>query len=156
MFDIDNLRASTDIVLIASTVGLFLPYLIALINQPTWKPATRGFVTQVIYGVTGVFIAYWAGDLSEIDDIMSAVVPIFLVSMTKYSFLDKPSNLAPRLEYSSSKRDFNLYPEDQLLKAPGTAITTVEPLTGEVSVGTVSANEDGGTKSETVGTYTKN
>lgn len=115
-FDIDNLRASTDIALIAAFAGYFLPYLIALIQQPTWTPQVRGLVTQVIYGVVGIFVAFWVGDLDAAittGDVISAVIPVFLVSTMKYKFLDQPSLLAPKLEYLSSGRNFDLYEADK-------------------------------------------
>lgn len=108
----------TQIILYSGFISLFLPYLISLVNQPTWSPQLRGLVTMVIYGLTGVGVAYWQGQLDQITDLFAAIVPIFLVSSTKYHFLDKPSLLAPKLEYITSRRPFDYYAEDKIASTP--------------------------------------
>jgi hypothetical protein len=131
-FDVVNLRNTIDIALLASFAALFLPYLIALINRPTWPKEARGLITMLVYGITGVIVAWWQGSLDNATDITAAIVPIFITASMKYNFLDKPSNLAPKLEYLTSGRDFNLYSEDKLRQDPKPIV--VEAPSGEQTV----------------------
>jgi hypothetical protein len=117
-FEIATLRDTVSIAMLASFAGLFLPYLIALINHPKLKPQIRGLIALLIYGATGVVIAWWQGSLDNATDLAAAIVPVFMVSMTKYQFLDKPSLIAPKLEYLTSRRNFDMYAEDKLARDP--------------------------------------
>ena len=128
-FDIVNLRNSMDIALLSAFAGLFLPYVIAILNSPKMAPQLRGFIAMFVYGATGVLITWWQGSLDNVTDIASGVVSAFITGVLKYSFLDKPSLIAPKLEYVTSKRPFEMYAEDQLARAPRPVI--VETPSGQ-------------------------
>jgi hypothetical protein len=117
-FEVVNIRNNVTITMLASLAGLFLPYLIALLNSPKMSPQVRGLIAMVVYGVTGVVVAWWQGSLDNVTDIASGVVAAFLAGTIKYQFIDKPSLIAPKLEYTTSKRPFELYAEDQLARNP--------------------------------------
>lgn len=117
-FDIVNLRNSVDIAVLSAFAGLFLPYLIALFNNPRMAPQLRGFISMFVYGLTGVLVTWWQGSLDNVTDLASGIVSAFIAGTIKYSFIDKPSLIAPKLEYLTSKRPFELYAEDQLARSP--------------------------------------
>lgn len=121
IFHLTDLRATTNIALLASFAGLFLPYLVALFANPKWPSWLKAVVSQVIYGAVGVLVAWWLGQLDQAADLAAAIVPIFIVSMTKYHFLDKPSTLTTRIAYKVHRRDFANYPNDQLQKTNASA-----------------------------------
>lgn len=124
--DVINLRNNLTIAQWSAFAGLFLPYLIALLNNPKMSPQLRGLIAMFVYGVTGVVVAWWQGSLDNVTDIASGIVSAFIAGTLKYHFVDKPSMIAPRLEYRTSKRPFELYTEDQLARSPKPLVVQTE------------------------------
>jgi hypothetical protein len=89
-----NVRDTVSIAMIAGIAALFLPYLIDVFKQPWMSPPLRGILTQVVYGVVAVIIAFWQGSLDNTANWAAAAIPIFILAPLHYNFLTKPSGLS--------------------------------------------------------------
>lgn len=86
----------------AVLVGFLAPYLIAIVNQPTWSPTARKAITVLISAALGAGIAYAAGTFHSGWTVLGAAATVLATSQAVYGRLFTGS--VRRLELATSGR----------------------------------------------------
>lgn len=88
----------TDVIMWAGLVSVLAPILIGLINRPTWSSTTKGVCAAIVSILLGGITAYFAGDLSSVKDVVSAMLVVFTGAITFYRHWFEPSGIGAKLE----------------------------------------------------------
>jgi hypothetical protein len=92
---------------LAAVIGLFSPFLIALIQRPTWSSKTRAWVTVVVSVVLGIGAAITSGQLANVElsplGIMMSVGLVVAASQASYQTLKK-TEIVAALENATSPK----------------------------------------------------
>lgn len=85
-------------------LGIVLPYLIAVVQQPTWTGTTRRIVAIVVSVLVGVVTAYVNGNLTNVaptaTSVLAAVAAVFVASQAVYARFAAPT--AKTIEVATS------------------------------------------------------
>lgn len=78
-------------------VGLLLPPILAVVQQPHWSSRVRAVVAFALAIVVGALTAYFAGDLNG-KSLTTASLLVLVTAATTYKNLWKPTGVADAIE----------------------------------------------------------
>lgn len=97
----------TEAIAIILAVGLLLPLLTSIVQQPRWSKRTRTILSVAVSIVAGVVTYVTANGLHLVPDqpstIVVFIVGVILASATAYKTVWKPSGVSPAVERVTSK-----------------------------------------------------
>ena len=88
----------TNLDLVSALVGVLLPPLVAVVNQPRWPSWARALVAVVSSVAAGGMTAWVAGDLAGMSG-LRAVLVVVAATLAAYRAWWQPSGIAPWLEH---------------------------------------------------------
>lgn len=88
----------------AVIVGFFSPPVIALFQQPWLKGWERSGITFLFSLLAGAGTAYFAGEFTGLS-VVSAILLVLVSAITFYKGLWKPTNIAGKVEFATSKKN---------------------------------------------------
>lgn len=93
----------TDLEMWSLVVGVLLPPLVAMVNQPGWSAAAKG-VVAVLASVVAAAVTVWLrGDLSGGTWLHSMLV-VAVAAIASYQAWWKPTGIAPAIERATSRQ----------------------------------------------------
>jgi len=97
----DTVTAFTNADLWAAIVAFFLPLVIALVVQSNWSSRIKSLVAFGAAMVVGVVTAWLNGQFEGVD-VVRAILIAFVVSISAYQALWKPTGTSPRIEAATT------------------------------------------------------
>lgn len=85
-------------------VGVLLPLLIAVAEQPSWPQHVRALVSLILVAVVGIGVAWWEDVLTR-EGITFCVSAVFTLVQVSHAHLWKPTQVTPALEAATSGGD---------------------------------------------------
>lgn len=89
---------------IDALIGMVMPALIALVNQPRWSPMLKGLVAFVACVIVAVIVEAWRGDIDDWAQWRETAVIIFGSAIVTYQTWWKPAGIAPTIERGTSSK----------------------------------------------------
>lgn len=86
----------------STLVGVVMPVLISIVNQPQWKPWVRQSVAVVSSVVAAAITCEMAGQLSAAD-LASSVITVLTATISTYHLFWKPTKIAPTVEVKTTR-----------------------------------------------------
>ena len=97
---IDFLTANTT--LIALLVGLVVPPLTSVIQQPSWSRRTRTVVAVIASIVIGFITAVATGAINDASQLVPTLIAVLLASEAAYQKFWAPSGISTSVEVATS------------------------------------------------------
>lgn len=72
-------------------IGVVTPYLVALVNQPSWSDTARRVTAVLVAVAVGLGNAYFNGDIDfEVETVLASIAAVLVASQTVYRNVLKP------------------------------------------------------------------
>jgi len=84
-------------------VGVLLPLLTALVQQPSWSRPARVAVAVLASGIAGVLTCLAAGTF-DLGNVLGTVAAVLVAAQASYESLWQPSGVAPAIEVATARR----------------------------------------------------
>lgn len=90
-----------DLAMWSALVGVLLPPLVAIVNQPRWPGWARAVITAAACIAAGGITAYLDGSLTGVRWLSAALI-VAVAAVGSYQKFWRPSHIAPRIEAATS------------------------------------------------------
>lgn len=86
----------------SSVVGVVMPVLISLVNQPQWRPWVKSAVAIASSVIAAGVTCELSGQLST-SDLAGAAITVATAAIATYHLFWKPTGAAPKIEAATSR-----------------------------------------------------
>lgn len=99
-----GLDSVKDVASWGALIGVVLPLLIAVLNQPRWTPQQRQLLAVGVSTVAGVGTVIASGNF-DLQNWLVTIAAVIGAAQAAYAVLWKPTNIAPTIETKTSGGD---------------------------------------------------
>jgi peptidoglycan/LPS O-acetylase OafA/YrhL len=93
-----ELEPDTSVAMWGLIVGFAMPAVIAALNRKRWSSTAKGLCAFVCSLVAAAGTAFFAGDLANPSDYITAALVVFVGAIGSYRLWWQPSGIAPAIE----------------------------------------------------------
>jgi hypothetical protein len=86
---------------ISGVVGVFLPHLIAIVNQTHWSAGLKSIISTVACLAAGTIVC-WATEQLDFSNLVASAGIVFTFTVTTYKGLWKPTGIIDAVETSTT------------------------------------------------------